>query len=270
MCCDPPAADRLPPQVAAMLEAYRALAAERPGDWGGEWRLRARPALWPLARRPAPGRGLLRPARRLARDRAGLPHRPAARRPGGGVPGRRGDRAAGRAGPLRARGRRRRGRPSCSTPTWRRRPGSRSAAPRCGSGPAGSSWPSAPSPGPGRCPSARPPRRAASPPPGPGCGCGPAGRAAGRWWTTAAAPGSPRGACASGTSTTGPCSTATTWSWRSRPSPSPSPAPGAWSSPPPRRPSRPGPGPPPRSSWSPGGCTRPPPAAGTAATCTST
>jgi hypothetical protein len=36
MCCDPPAADRLPPQVAAMLEAYRALAAERPADWGGE------------------------------------------------------------------------------------------------------------------------------------------------------------------------------------------------------------------------------------------
>jgi hypothetical protein len=36
MCCDPPAADRLPPQVAAMLVAYRALAAERPADWGGE------------------------------------------------------------------------------------------------------------------------------------------------------------------------------------------------------------------------------------------
>ena len=36
MCCDPPAADRLPPEVAAMLERYRALAAERPGDWGGE------------------------------------------------------------------------------------------------------------------------------------------------------------------------------------------------------------------------------------------
>src|SRR5512132_2000851 len=36
MCCDPPSADRLPPQVAAMLERYRALAAERPGDWGGE------------------------------------------------------------------------------------------------------------------------------------------------------------------------------------------------------------------------------------------
>ena len=36
MCCDPPAADRLPPQVAAMLESYRALAAERPADWGGE------------------------------------------------------------------------------------------------------------------------------------------------------------------------------------------------------------------------------------------
>jgi len=35
MCCDPPIA-RLPPQVAAMLERYRALAAERPGDWGGE------------------------------------------------------------------------------------------------------------------------------------------------------------------------------------------------------------------------------------------
>jgi hypothetical protein len=36
MCCDPPAPDRLPPQVAAMLAAYRALAAERPADWGGE------------------------------------------------------------------------------------------------------------------------------------------------------------------------------------------------------------------------------------------
>jgi hypothetical protein len=36
MCCDPPAADRLPPPVAAMLEAYRALAAERPNDWGDE------------------------------------------------------------------------------------------------------------------------------------------------------------------------------------------------------------------------------------------
>jgi hypothetical protein len=36
MCCDPPAADRLPPQVAAMLDDYRALAGERPQDWGGE------------------------------------------------------------------------------------------------------------------------------------------------------------------------------------------------------------------------------------------
>ena len=36
MCCDPPAADRLPPPVAAMLAGYRALAAERPADWGGE------------------------------------------------------------------------------------------------------------------------------------------------------------------------------------------------------------------------------------------
>jgi hypothetical protein len=36
MCCDPPSADRLPSQVAAMLERYRALAAERPEDWGGE------------------------------------------------------------------------------------------------------------------------------------------------------------------------------------------------------------------------------------------
>src|ERR1044071_2450726 len=36
MCCDPPAADRLPPQVAALLESYRALAGERPADWGGE------------------------------------------------------------------------------------------------------------------------------------------------------------------------------------------------------------------------------------------
>jgi hypothetical protein len=36
MCCDPPAADRLPPQVAAMLATYRGLAAERPTDWGGE------------------------------------------------------------------------------------------------------------------------------------------------------------------------------------------------------------------------------------------
>jgi hypothetical protein len=36
MCCDPPAADRLPPAVAAMLASYQALAAERPADWGGE------------------------------------------------------------------------------------------------------------------------------------------------------------------------------------------------------------------------------------------
>ena len=36
MCCDPPGADRLPPAVAAMLTRYRALAAERPADWGGE------------------------------------------------------------------------------------------------------------------------------------------------------------------------------------------------------------------------------------------
>jgi hypothetical protein len=36
MCCDPPAADRLPPPVAAMLARYRALAAERPADWGDE------------------------------------------------------------------------------------------------------------------------------------------------------------------------------------------------------------------------------------------
>jgi hypothetical protein len=36
MCCDPPAADRLAPPVAAMLARYRALAAERPLDWGGE------------------------------------------------------------------------------------------------------------------------------------------------------------------------------------------------------------------------------------------
>src|SRR5918995_4529580 len=36
MCCDPPAADRLPPPVAAMLAEYRAVAAERPQDWGGE------------------------------------------------------------------------------------------------------------------------------------------------------------------------------------------------------------------------------------------
>src|SRR5436309_10996563 len=36
MCCDPPAADRLPPRVAAMLATYRDLAAERPADWGGE------------------------------------------------------------------------------------------------------------------------------------------------------------------------------------------------------------------------------------------
>jgi hypothetical protein len=36
MCCDPPSTDRLPPEVAAMLERYRALAAERPEDWGGE------------------------------------------------------------------------------------------------------------------------------------------------------------------------------------------------------------------------------------------
>ena len=36
MCCDPPAADRLPPRVAAMLADYRALAAERPADWGAE------------------------------------------------------------------------------------------------------------------------------------------------------------------------------------------------------------------------------------------
>ena len=36
MCCPPPAADRLPPRVAAMLAGYRALHAERPQDWGGE------------------------------------------------------------------------------------------------------------------------------------------------------------------------------------------------------------------------------------------
>jgi hypothetical protein len=36
VCCDPPVADRLPPPVAAMLAGYRALAAERPADWGGE------------------------------------------------------------------------------------------------------------------------------------------------------------------------------------------------------------------------------------------
>jgi hypothetical protein len=36
MCCDPPALDRLPPPVAAMLAAYRALRAERPNDWGEE------------------------------------------------------------------------------------------------------------------------------------------------------------------------------------------------------------------------------------------
>src|SRR4029453_9237567 len=36
MCCPPPTADRLPPQVAAMLEGYRALHAERPEEWGGE------------------------------------------------------------------------------------------------------------------------------------------------------------------------------------------------------------------------------------------
>jgi hypothetical protein len=32
MCCDPPAVDRLPPPVAAMLAAYQALRAERPND----------------------------------------------------------------------------------------------------------------------------------------------------------------------------------------------------------------------------------------------
>jgi hypothetical protein len=36
MCCDPPAVDRPPPPVAAMLAAYRALRAERPNDWGEE------------------------------------------------------------------------------------------------------------------------------------------------------------------------------------------------------------------------------------------
>jgi hypothetical protein len=36
MCCDPPAADQLPPPVDAMLAAYRALAAGRPQDWGDE------------------------------------------------------------------------------------------------------------------------------------------------------------------------------------------------------------------------------------------
>src|ERR687895_158768 len=34
MCCDPPAADRLPPPVAAMLDRYRAMPAERPPDGG--------------------------------------------------------------------------------------------------------------------------------------------------------------------------------------------------------------------------------------------
>jgi hypothetical protein len=36
MCCDPPALDRLPPPVAAMLAAYQALRAARPYDWGDE------------------------------------------------------------------------------------------------------------------------------------------------------------------------------------------------------------------------------------------
>jgi hypothetical protein len=36
MCCDPPGGERLPPEVAAMLEGYRALVAERPQDWSEE------------------------------------------------------------------------------------------------------------------------------------------------------------------------------------------------------------------------------------------
>jgi hypothetical protein len=37
MCCDPPTTALLPPQVGAMLEEYRALHAERPREWGGEF-----------------------------------------------------------------------------------------------------------------------------------------------------------------------------------------------------------------------------------------
>jgi hypothetical protein len=37
MCCDPPTTALLPPQVGAMLEEYRALHAERPLEWGGEF-----------------------------------------------------------------------------------------------------------------------------------------------------------------------------------------------------------------------------------------
>jgi hypothetical protein len=42
MCCDNPAADQLPPRVAAMLEEYHARRAERPDDWGDEMEAVAR------------------------------------------------------------------------------------------------------------------------------------------------------------------------------------------------------------------------------------
>jgi hypothetical protein len=143
MCCDPPAADRLPPVVAAMLVSYRALAAERPADWGdevdgydraqpyGRWlgnRLLAavftKPDDWPGTVRacledPLPA-GLV-----VATMDAG----------GIGL----------RAGPSRTWSRAARPRWPCrSTPVSRSRPRSRSAAPRCGSRPAGSSWSSTP------------------------------------------------------------------------------------------------------------------------------
>jgi hypothetical protein len=37
MCCDPPTTALLPPPVGAMLEEYRAMQAERPTEWGGEF-----------------------------------------------------------------------------------------------------------------------------------------------------------------------------------------------------------------------------------------
>ena len=133
----PPAVDRLPPPVAAMLGTYRALRASGPTTGAGVRRVRPRPPVGPLARQPPAGRGVRLAGGRLAGDGAVLPHRPAAGRPGRGHAGRRrGGRAAGRASSLRGRGRGRRGgRPALDSHLGKR-PGSRSTAPRCASRPA--------------------------------------------------------------------------------------------------------------------------------------